>query len=68
MRKYAIPAMFGQLGWWINNSIDKYFVVWLQGAAANGIYSISYKLPSIMSMICNVFGQAWGISAIRDFG
>lgn len=40
MRKYAIPAMFGQLGWWINNSIDKYFVVWLQGAAANGIYSI----------------------------
>lgn len=67
MRKYAIPAMFGQLGWWINNSIDKYFVVWLQGAAANGIYSISYKLPSIMSMICNVFGQAWGISAIRDF-
>ena len=67
MRKYAIPAMFGQLGWWINNSLDKYFVVWLKGTAVNGIYSISYKLPSIMSMICNIFGQAWGISAIKDF-
>lgn len=67
MRKYAIPTMFGQLGWWINNSLDKYFVIWLKGAAVNGLYSISYKLPSIMSMVCNIFGQAWGISAIRDF-
>lgn len=60
-------GMFGQLGWWINNSLDKYFVIWLKGAAINGLYSISYKLPSIMSMVCNIFGQAWGISAIRDF-
>lgn len=67
MRKYAIPSMFGQLGWWINNSLDKYFVIWLKGSALNGIYAISYKLPSIMSVICNIFSQAWGISAIKDF-
>lgn len=67
MIKYSVPAMFGQLGWWMNNSLDKYFIVWLKGAALNGVYSISYKLPSIMSIICNIFGQAWGISAIKDF-
>lgn len=67
MRRYAIPSMLGQLGWWINNSLDKYFVIWLKGSALNGIYAISYKLPSIMSVICNIFSQAWGISAIRDF-
>lgn len=67
MIRYSIPAMFGQLGWWMNNSLDKYFVVWLRGPALNGVYSISYKLPSVMSMVCNIFGQAWGISAIKDF-
>lgn len=67
MIRYSIPAMFSQLGWWMNNSLDKYFVVWLKGAAVNGVYSISYKVPSVLSMICNIFGQAWGISAIKDF-
>lgn len=67
MISYAIPSAVSQLGWWVNNSLDKYFVLWLQGASLNGIYAISYKIPGIMSMLCNIFGQAWGISAIKDF-
>ena len=67
MIAFSIPTAISQLGWWINNSIDRYIVVWLKGAALNGIYSMAYKIPSIMSMICNIFCQAWGISAIKEF-
>lgn len=67
MRSYSIPTAISQLGWWMNNSIDRYLVVWLKGAALNGIYAVSYKIPSIMSMICNIFCQAWGISVIKEF-
>lgn len=64
---YSIPTAISQLGWWINNSLDKYFVLIIKGAALNGIYAVSYKIPSIMAMLCNIFCQAWGISAIKEF-
>lgn len=67
MRKYSIPLIFNQLGWWINNSINKYFIIWLKGAALNGVFAVSYKISNLMSMLCNIFCQAWGISAIKEF-
>lgn len=67
MITYSIPTAISQLGWWINNSIDRYFILFMKGAALNGIYAVSYKVPSIMAMLCNIFCQAWGISAIKEF-
>lgn len=64
---FSIPTAISQLGWWVNNCIDRYLVIWIKGVALNGIYAMSYKIPSIMSMICNIFCQAWGISAIKEF-
>lgn len=67
MLHFSIPTAISQLGWWVNNSIDRYMVVAFIGAAKNGIYAVSYKIPSIMAMISNIFAQAWGISAIKEF-
>lgn len=67
MRKYAIPAAINTISWSIANGIDKYFVTWMKGASLNGIYSVSYKIPSIMTMLCNIFSQAWGLSAIKEY-
>ena len=36
------------------------------GAAANGIYAISYKIPSMIQIFSNIFNQAWTYSAIRE--
>ncbi|WP_323099631.1 lipopolysaccharide biosynthesis protein, partial [Limosilactobacillus reuteri] len=33
----------------------------------NGIYSVSYKIPSIMTVFQNIFNQAWSISAVQEF-
>ncbi len=67
MRKYAIPAAINAVGWWVANGIDRYFLIWIKGVAINGIYSVAYKIPTMMSILCNIFSQAWGLSAIREY-
>lgn len=67
MINYSKPLMLNSIGWWINNVSDRYIITYMCGVAANGIYSVSYKIPSILSIIQTIFNQAWGISAIKEF-
>lgn len=66
MVKYAIVLVPNSLMWWIMNSSDHLMVVEMIGLAANGVYAISYKLPSILSALSTVFNQAWSYSAIHE--
>lgn len=54
--------------WWIMNSSDRVMVTAMVGSAANGIYAISYKLPTLISTLTGIFNQAWNYSAIRENG
>ena len=44
--------------WWIMNSSDRVMVTYMIGAAANGIYAVSYKLPTLVSTLTGIFNQA----------
>lgn len=63
---YSIPLIMNVLGWWANSVSDRYVVTLMCGLAANGVYSVSYKIPSILSTILNIFTQSWQISAIKE--
>ena len=63
---YSAPLVLNTLGWWANSALDRYIVTWLCGISINGIYSVSYKIPSILNTLQGVFVQAWQISAIRE--
>ncbi len=67
MLRYCIPLIATTIGWWINNASDKYIVAFFCGVSANGILSVSYKIPNIMNILQNIFIQAWQISAIREY-
>lgn len=67
MLRYSIPLIFTAVAWWVNSSLDRYFVTLICGVAANGIYSVSYKIPTILSVFQNIFSQAWAISAATEF-
>ena len=54
--------------WWIMNSSDRVMVTAMVGSAANGVYAISYKLPTLISTLTGIFNQAWNYSAIRENG
>ena len=43
-------------------------MTYMIGAAANGIYAVSYKLPTLVSTLTGIFNQAWSYSAIREEG
>lgn len=65
--KYSIPLILTSIGWWINNTSDRYITSFFLGVSATGILSIAYKIPNILSVIHGLFIQAWQISAIKQF-
>ena len=67
MVKFSSPLIVNALAWWINNLSDRFFIIMFCGAAVNGVYSIAYKIPVILSTIQAIFYNAWSVSAIKEF-
>lgn len=64
---YSRPMIANSISWWVTNVSDRYVVTFFCGVAANGIYSVASKIPSILSIVQTVVGQAWTISAVEEF-
>lgn len=67
MRAYCIPLIFNGLALWVNGYLDRFFVTAICGVDANGVYSVATKIPVILATCYGVFGQAWNLSAIKEF-
>ncbi len=67
MIMYSAPLVLGTIGWWCNNASDRYVITYLCGFAANGIYSVAYKIPSILTTVQQIFIQAWQVSAVKSY-
>lgn len=52
---------------WVNNALDRYFVLYMCGAAVNGLYGVAYKIPAILMVFQRIFAQAWQISANKSY-
>lgn len=66
MLKYSIPMIPTTVFWWITSVSDRYMVNGIIGSDANGIYAISYKLPTLLTIVSSVFMQAWQFSAVTE--
>ena len=64
---YSAPLAINSVAWWINTASDKYIITFFCGAAINGIYSVAYKIPTILSTFQTIFYNAWSVSAITEF-
>ena len=67
MIKYSIPLIPTFILWWIVSSSDKYMIRLMLNPESNGIYSVSYKIPTIISIVSTIFFQAWQMSAITEY-
>lgn len=67
MVRYSLPLAFTVVGWWFINTSGRFIVVWACGMEANGLFSVAYKIPTILSTLASIFIQAWQVSAIKDF-
>lgn len=67
MLRYSIPLMPNQLGWWVNQSSNRYFLNAFCTVADVGIYSAASRMPSIIDVFRGFFVQAWQLSMISEF-
>lgn len=66
MIRFSLPLMPTALLWWVVNVSDRYFVKYIEGNAANGLYAASYKIPTILTLVSAIFLDAWQISAVSE--
>lgn len=67
MLEYSKPLIANSIAWWVNNTSDRYIVIFFCGLAENGIYAVGSKIPSILNLFQSIFAQAWAISVVKDF-
>lgn len=66
MLRYSIPLMSNSLSWWVMNAADKYVILACLGTAANGLYAVAHKIPTLINLCNNIFFQAWQLSAVQE--
>jgi len=65
---YSIPLIPNGLMWWVMNVSDRYILTYFLGFDATGIYSVSYKFPSLITLMNSIFFMAWQLSAMQEYG
>ena len=65
MKKYSLPLVPNSISWSVINTSDRLIVSGFMGTAANGIYSMANKFPTIMDSIYGFFYTAWKESAAK---
>lgn len=68
MLNYSVPLVPNSLGWWALSSVNRYIMLAWLGVSAVGIYSATLRIPSILTVLCDIFAQAWLLSALKDYG
>lgn len=67
MIAFSAPLIANSLAWWVNDISDRWVVTLIWGTAANGIYAVAYKIPSVLSTLQTIFYNAWSISAVKEY-
>lgn len=65
MKKYSLPLVPNSMSWSIINTSDRLIISGFLGTAANGVYSMANKFPTIMDSIYGFFYTAWKESAAK---
>ena len=66
MVRYSLPLMPNSLSWWVMNASDKFVIFAFLGVAANGMYAVAHKMPTLINICNNLFFQAWQLSAVEE--
>lgn len=68
MLAYSLPMIPNSASWWLANSVGKFFLIAFVGTSASGIFSVANKIPHIMTTMTGIFGRAWKINSVHEFG
>lgn len=61
---YSLPLLPNAVSWWITNVSDRTLIRIFMGSYYNGIYAVSCKIPTLITVFYGTFNLAWQQSAI----
>ena len=67
MLRFSVPMIPNSISWWVSDSSDKYVILWFLSSAEVGLYSIAYKIPTLLTMVMSLFISAFQISIFDEF-
>ena len=67
MVKYSAPLLLNAVSWWITTFSDRFVLSLYSTESDIGIYSVSAKMPAVITAALSVFTQAWIISAVKEY-
>lgn len=68
MLEYSIPMIPNATLWWVLGASNRLFLEHYHGVDSVGIYAVSNRFPSMITMVFNAFFLSWQISVLREFG
>lgn len=64
---YSLANTPNDICWWVVGLSDRFALIWFVATSANGIYSISQKFPTIISLLTTIFYYAWQDQALTTY-
>lgn len=68
MLRYTLPLIPTVVIWWVLSFGDRWFVLWVAGTDANGVYAVAARFTGAIYAFTLVLQQAWQESAILQYG
>ena len=66
MLRYSIPMIPTTIFWWVTSASDRFLLIAMKGGEINGLYAAAYKVPTLLTLLCTVFIEAWQFSAVSE--
>lgn len=67
MLRFSVPLIPNSVAWWTTTTISRYFILFFTNVAANGIFAVANRIPSLLSVLNSIFFQSWQMSAIQEY-
>lgn len=67
MLRYSIPLVPTAVFWWVTSFSSRYFIRYMVGESAVGIYTVAQTLPNLIMLVSLIFTQAWQLSAFTEY-
>jgi O-antigen/teichoic acid export membrane protein len=67
MLHFSVPLILNNIAWWVTSISGRYIVLFSYGAAMAGLYTAANKLPAVISVVSQVFQQAWQLNSAQEY-
>lgn len=67
MLRYSAPLIPMAVSWWITSASDKLMIpLFVENGNIADFYAAAYKIPTLVTLLCMVFSQAWSYSSVAE--